>query len=133
MIFKFMRQSKLFEMVTFMWISICESMAKFLGIQLARWMFMFMFFWNLGFHHLPTFCYLAMCQKIAKFKVCQSPSPRHPQVLVYAIVFSNALVSSVPQVSLDSHFSMDVKLSKRADVSMEEPSSINLESSMDQS
>jgi hypothetical protein len=58
---------------------------------------------------------------------------RHPQVLVCAIFFSNALVSSVPQVSPDRHFSMDVKLSQRTNVSMEDPFSINLESSMDQS
>ncbi len=51
---------------------------------------------------------------------------------MYAIVFSNPLISSVHQVSPDSHFPMDAKLLERANVSMEDPSLINLESSMDQ-
>jgi hypothetical protein len=58
---------------------------------------------------------------------------RHPQVLVYTIVFSNPLILSVHQVSPNSHFPMDAKFLERTNVSMEDPSLINLESSMDQS
>jgi hypothetical protein len=58
---------------------------------------------------------------------------KHPQVPMYAIVFSNPLILSVHQVSLDSHFPMDVKFLERANVSMEDPSLINLEYSLDQS
>jgi hypothetical protein len=49
-----------------------------------------------------------------------------------AIVFSNPFVSSVPQILSNSHFSMDVELSHNMDVSMEDPSSIDLESLVDQ-
>lgn len=57
---------------------------------------------------------------------------RHPHILMDAIVFSNPFVSSVPQILSNSHFSMDVELSHNMDVSMEDPSSIDLESLVDQ-